>query len=142
MSVDSSFQFVDTNIFIYAYDTSAAEKHTFAKKLVGDLWKNEQGVISIQVLQELFINLTRKVTHPLDLETASKIIADLGHWAVHRPEVQDVLDAIRLHHDKRISFWDAMILVSAEKMGCDRLWSEDLNAGQIISGVKIMNPFQ
>jgi len=80
------------------------------------------------VLQELYVNLTRKVPQPLDGATASRIIADLSQWQVHSPEPPDLLAAIEIQQRNRISFWDAMIVRSAARLGCLRIWSEDLNS--------------
>jgi len=134
-------EFVDTNIFLYAYDSSTPEKGNAAKELIAELWKSGQGVISIQVLQELYVNMTRKLPHPVSPELAAQIISDLGQWHLHRPALEDLQSAIELEHSNRISFWDAMVVNSALQMGCDVLWSEDLNSGQYIDNLVIRNPF-
>jgi predicted nucleic acid-binding protein len=141
MSEPRSLQFVDTNVLIYAHDVSAGEKHVRAQELVRDLWQSEEGCLSIQVLQEFYVNVTQKVARPLPAEAASQIIADLSAWEVHCPGVQDLLDAIRLQERYRISFWDAMILASAVQLRCQVLWSEDLNPGQVYGRVQVQSPF-
>jgi len=141
MNVASNLQFVDTNILIYAHDRSADDKHQIALTLVRDLWANRVGCLSIQVLQEFYVNITRKVAHPLSLETAARIVADLAAWEVHRPSVDDVLNAIRVQEHHQISFWDAMIIVSAQQLGCATLWSEDLGTGQVFDMVTVRSPF-
>jgi len=141
MSEPRSLQFVDTNILIYAHDTSAGQKHSRAKELMRDLWQSGKGCLSIQVLQEFYVNVTQKVTKPLSAEAAAQIIADLSVWEVHCPTMEDVLEAIRLHKRYQISFWDAMILASALQLGCQVLWSEDLNPGQFHGLVEVQSPF-
>ena len=141
MSEPRALQFVDTNILIYAHDVSAGQKHHRAEQLIRDLWQSEQGCLSIQVLQEFYVNVTQKVAKPLSAEAAEQIIADLAVWEVHRPGVKDVLDAIRLQKRYQVSFWDAMILVSAAQLGCQILWSEDLNPGQVYDQVEVQSPF-
>jgi predicted nucleic acid-binding protein len=141
MSEPRSLQFVDTNILIYAHDISAGQKHGRAKELMRDLWHSGDGCLSIQVLQEFYVNVTQKVTKPLSAEAAAQIIADLSVWEVHCPKMEDVLDAIRLQKRYQISFWDAMILVSAIQLGCHMLWSEDLNPGQVYDQVEVQSPF-
>lgn len=94
------------------------------------------------MLQEFYVNVTRKVARPLSPEVAARIIADLSVWEVHRPSVEDVLDAIGAQARYQLSFWDAMIVVSAQQLGCRTLWSEDLNSGQVYNGVTVRNPFQ
>ncbi len=141
MSEASNLQFVDTNILIYAHDLSSGQKHTRARKLIQELWQCAEGCLSIQVLQEFYVNITQKVTRPLSPEAAALIVADLSVWQVHRPGVQDVLDAIRLQGRYRISFWDAMIIASALQLGCQIVWSEDLNPGQVYAGLTVSSPF-
>jgi predicted nucleic acid-binding protein len=134
-------QFVDTNILVYAHDASAGEKHIKAKKLITDLWSSQEGCLSIQVLQELYVTLTKKVTYPLKPETTADIIHHLGQWAIHTPYAEDILKAIDIQQQYNLSFWDAMIVCSARSTNCDILWSEDFNSGQIYEGVKVINPF-
>ena len=141
MSVPSSLQFLDTNILIYAHDRSAGDKQIRARELVRELWQSGEGCLSIQVLQEFYVNVTQKVSKPLTSEAAAQIIADLSLWPIHRPGPQDILDAIRLQSRYQLAFWDAMIIASAIQMGCQTLWSEDLNPGQIYGHVRVLNPF-
>lgn len=141
MSDDKRLQFVDTNVLIYAHDSSAGEKHRRAQDLVRRLWQSQEGCLSIQVLQEFYVNVTQKVARPLSRDTASQIISDLSAWHLHVPQVHDILDAIRLQGRHDISFWDAMIVASAIRLGCQTLWSEDLNSGQTYDQVTVANPF-
>lgn len=141
MSERNPLQFVDTNVLIYAHDLSAGEKHSRARDLLRELWQSGQGCLSVQVLQEFYVNVTQKVAKPLAPEEAGQIIADLAVWQVHRPGVEDILDAIGLLERHQISFWDAMIVASAIQMGCQTIWSEDLNPGQVYGQVVVRNPF-
>ena len=141
MSVANQLQFVDTNILIYAHDRSAGRTHQRAKALIQELWDSGGGCLSIQVLQEFYVNVTRKVARPLTPEAAAQIIGDLSVWLVHRPTVDDMLYAIRLQSRFQISFWDALIIASALQLGCPVLWSEDLNPGQVYEQVTVVNPF-
>jgi predicted nucleic acid-binding protein len=140
MSETRTPQFVDTNVLVYAHDLSAGEKHTRARDLVRELWQSGEGCLSVQVLQEFYVSITRKVARPLAPDVAARIIGDLAAWRVHCPGVEDVLDAIRLQGRYQISFWDAMILVSAIQLGCQSIWSEDLNVGQVYDTVRVLNP--
>jgi predicted nucleic acid-binding protein len=133
--------FVDTNVIAYAYDTASEVKRRAALPLMQELWVSRQGCISIQVLQELFVTLTRKLARPLEVETARGVTRTMSDWTVHAPGVEDIDAAIRLHERHRISFWDAMIVQSAAALGCDTLYSEDLNAGQRYEGVLVVDPF-
>lgn len=134
-------QFLDTNVLVYAYDTTAGTKHAQARELVSRFWRDRNGCLSIQVLQELYVNLIGKVPRPLPAEDALNIVTDFSKWRVHVPEPPDVLAAIARHQKSRISFWDAMIVQSANRLGCAVIWSEDLNAGQAYGDAKVENPF-
>jgi len=135
-------QFVDSNILVYAYDIAQGEKHTQAKALLLSLWESGLGCASIQVLQEFYVNVTRKSEFPLSPEDAAQVIHDFSDWTVHRPGIKDIISAIEMHQRHQISFWDAMILQSARQSGCGILWSEDLSDGENYAGVKVANPFK
>jgi predicted nucleic acid-binding protein len=135
-------RFVDTNVLVYAHDDSAGGKRDQARALVEQLWRSRDGCLSVQVLHEFFVTVTRKIAKPVDAETAKAIVADLSRWYLHVPAADDVLAAIGIHQRTGISFWDAMIVRSAAEIGCTVLYSEDLNAGQEYSGVCVENPFQ
>lgn len=133
--------FLDTNVLLYAFDTSAGEKRVRALEVIDTAWRDGNGCVSVQVLQEFYVNATRKLERPLPVAAARRIVASLSRWEVHAPEAEDVLSAIDLQQRTQVSFWDAMVLHSAGKLGCSLLYSEDLNAGQSIGGVTIVNPF-
>ena len=141
MSETDNLQFLDTNVLIYAHDRSAGDKHLRARDLIQGLWQSGEGCLSIQVLQEFYVNATAKVARPLAPDTAAQIIADLSVWQVHRPGVEDVLDAIRLQGRYQLSFWDSMIVASALQLGCQTIWSEDLDPGQVYDSVRVQRPF-
>ena len=140
MSAEQMLEFVDTNILIYAYVESAGVRHARAQALVAELWRSRRGCLSVQVLQEFYVVGTRKLIEiaPRDLRM---MLTDLARWQVHTPTAADVLAAADLHDRYQISFWDAMILQSALRLGCPIVWSEDLNAGQLYQGVRVINPF-
>lgn len=142
MSGEPVLQFVDTNILVYAYDSTTAEKNKVARQLLLNLWEGCSGCLSIQVLQEFFVCITRKVPVPVEIATAAEIVTDLSVWEVHSPEATDILAAIELSQQYQLSLWDAMVVWSAASMGCKILWSEDLNDGQIYQGVQVRNPFK
>jgi predicted nucleic acid-binding protein len=134
-------RFVDTNVILYAYDVTAGDKHSRARALLQELWETRDGCISTQVLQEFYVNATRKIAKPLDVGTAKEVIADMAHWHTHTPAVDDILGAIDIQQHTGISFWDAMVVRSAAELGCQVLYSEDLNHGQSYCGVRVENPF-
>ena len=142
MNDEGQREFVDTNVLVYAHDVSAGAKHTQARALLAGLWESGNGCLSVQVLQEFYVTVTRKVSRPLPPEVARQRVEDLGYWLVHSPTAADVVEAISLHQSHRLSFWDALILTSAAKLGCAVLWSEDLNPGQTIGSLRVENPFR
>lgn len=135
-------RFVDSNLFVYAHDKSAGRKREVARDLITGLWESRSGCASVQVLQELFVNLTRKVPRPLTAHEAASLVRDISAWTIHAPGSDDVLSAIELHERASIAFWDAMILTSASALGCKVLYSEDLNPGQSYDGVRVVNPIE
>ncbi len=141
MIAPSELLFLDTNVLVYAHDTHAGRKHEIARELLGDLWSSGQGCLSIQILQEFYVTVTKKIPAPLSTEEALKIISFLSTWRVHSPTTQDVIGAIDLQHRYQTSFWDALVLHSASKLKCSTVYSEDLNAGQMYYGVQVINPF-
>ena len=134
-------QFVDTNVLVYAHDRSAGHRRAEAQNLLRDLWQSGLGCLSIQVLQEYYVTVTRKIVNPLLPEEAKDIVSHLSRWRLHSPTVTDIQEAIDIQTINDLSFWDAMIIQSAVRLECDTLWSEDLNAGQRYAGVVVVNPF-
>ena len=141
MSADLERQFVDANVLVYAFDSSAGRKQHIAQALLATLWERNTGCLSVQVLQEFFVTVTKKVARPLPVDDAVARIRELTAWRVFAPTAEDVLAAIALHGQAKIGFWDAMIVLAASESGCDVLWTEDLNDGQLLRGVRIRNPF-
>lgn len=136
-----SLEFCDTNVLVYAYGATGGHKWTLARELVDRLWLSRNGVLSIQVLQEFYVTITRGAVPSIAPQSARTIVDGLSLWAVVEPGVRDVLDAIDNRARWQISFWDAMILTAANKAGATALWSEDLNAGQVYGRVTVRNPF-
>ena len=141
MSDRPAYQFVDTNVLVYAHDVTAGAKHERARELVTSFWESGYGCLSTQVMQEFYVTVTRKVARPLPGDVAARIVADLAAWHVHVPEVADALDAIEIHRRYGISYWDALVIRSALGLGCQCIWSEDLNPGQAYADIPVLNPF-
>lgn len=133
--------FVDTNVLIYAHDLDAGPKHERAVSVISDLWEKENGVISAQVLQEFYVNVTRKIPKPITSAAARGIIRNYLAWHVEPNDAPAVLLASEIEEKYRLSFWDALIVAAASRAGADRILSEDLNHGQLIEGIQIENPF-
>lgn len=136
-----AYSFLDTNILIYGHDQTAGHKHAVAKRLLQTSWQLRTGCLSIQVLQEFYVNITRKIAAPLPVAEAIRVITYLKAWHIHVPTADDVLGAIQIQQRYQLSFWDALIVRSASQLGCAILWSEDLSNGQFYEGVEVRNPF-
>jgi predicted nucleic acid-binding protein len=132
--------FFDTNILVYADDKRAPEKQNRAIDLVEEHRHNGTGVVSLQVLQEYFVTVTRKlnVNSPL----ARRKVEILSELDVVAPEVGDILAAIDLHRLHGFSFWDALVVRCAKQAGCRILLSEDFQDGREIDGLRVVNPFR
>ena len=130
--------FIDTNILVYSMDTHSSDKQKKCRLLLNMVANESTGVISTQVMQEFYVAATKKLgADPL-------IVKDILH-AFERFEIvlstpELIKEAIDCSIINRISFWDALIVVAAESARCEKLWSEDLNDGQLIRGVRIENP--
>jgi predicted nucleic acid-binding protein len=136
MSADRTF--VDTNILIYAHDADTGAKHRAAKDILRELWDCRTGVLSMQVLQEFYVNATKKAGLPRP--AARAIVDSYIPWCI-ATSPSDISAAFRIEDEARISFWDALIVAVASRAGATTIVSEDFNAGQLIAGIRIKNPF-
>lgn len=132
--------FVDTNVLIYAHDVDAKAKYDIANRVLRELWGQRSGVLSMQVLQEFYVNVTRKIALPLPKETARLVANTYAIWCMETTPAE-ISAAFRIEDESRIGFWDALIVASAAKCGAVRILSEDLNAQQRIAGIVVENPF-
>ena len=133
--------FVDTNILLYAHDSEAGEKRQKAAQHLQELWISGHGVLSVQVLQEFFVNATRKLAKPVLVAAAREIVRAYGAWVAREITVTTVLRAIDLSERAQLSFWDSLIIAAASEADAAILLTEDLQHGQTIAGVTICNPF-
>jgi len=133
--------FVDTNILIYAHDNEAGLKQERASQILGELWQAKKGVMSTQVLQEFYVNVTRKIPTPLKRATARDIIRQYSAWPIVEPDVDMIIFASEMEERHTLSFWDALIIAAACRIGAEKIITEDLNHGQNIDGMTIENPF-
>jgi predicted nucleic acid-binding protein len=131
--------FFDTNVLVYADDKAAPAKQRRALELVAQHRRAGTGVVSLQVLQEYFVTVTRKLN--VDARIARRKAELLAEFDVAAPDVTDILAAIDLHRLHTFSFWDALILRSAKQSGCRVLLSEDMQGTRELDGVLVVNPF-
>ena len=133
--------FLDTNILVYAHDSQNSKKKKISQGLILNGLKNANIVISTQVLSEFFVTITRKVEKPLSPSRARKEIHLLSNLEISNIGFPLILSAIDQHVKYKISFWDALIIVSAQQSKCNIIYSEDLNDGQQFDDSKIVNPY-
>ncbi len=132
--------FVDTNILVYAHDRDAGDKYLAAKSALASLWDRPlPPSISIQVLQEFYVNLLRK---RVEGGTAREIVLNYLEWDVVENDRALLLEGMRLRDTLRLSFWDALIVAAARMAGAKELWSEDFNPGQDLEGIVVVNPLK
>jgi len=138
----SAKTFLDTNILVYAYDEHEPEKQIRAQTLLRKAIQEESAVLSVQVLGEFFVVVTRRIKEPLSASDAEKIIDTLSILPVAEIDLTLVKRAIATQTRYRISYWDSLIVATAERAGCSTILSEDLNHGQRYNGVLVENPFE
>ena len=132
--------FLDTNILIHADDADAGRKRQLARAVLADAFQSGTASLSTQVLSEFFVIATRKLGVPP--EAAQKKVELLATLDVIRPDAEDLLAAIDLHRLHRLSYWDALVVRSAQIAGCHVLLTEDLNHGARYGKVVVENPFR
>ena len=143
MSADAPpASFVDTNVLVYALAADDRKRSPVAQQLLRELMAAQTLHTSTQVLQELFVTLTRKVRTPLTAEQALRYLDQIAAWPVAVLDYGAVRAAIELCSTSSLSFWDALVVVAAAKSGAKRLYTEDLQDGQVILGVEVVNPFR
>ncbi|MGH8317024.1 MAG: PIN domain-containing protein [Steroidobacteraceae bacterium] len=138
----SAVAFVDSHILIYAHDLDAGVTRERAVLKLRELWDSGTGRLSVQVLQEFYVNATQKLATPIARSTAREVIQTYGVWIHHPTTAETITRATEISDLARISFWDALIVASAEEAGADELLTEDLNDGQAIAGIKVLNPLK
>jgi predicted nucleic acid-binding protein len=132
--------FFDTNVLVYAFDEATPEKRAIALGLIEEHLVGGDGVISVQVLRE-FYSAVRRGPRPLADEEAAAAVRRLAGFSPVSEDAGMVLKAVRRHREMSLSFWDALIVEAALKAGADRLFTEDLQHGQVIEGMRAENPF-
>ena len=131
--------FVDTNVLTYVFDDAEPVKQARARELLAS--ESRELVVSTQVLQELYVSLT-KGRHPIAApDIAERAVRGAAGYTVVQIDAELVLTGVDVARKHQLSFWDALILAAAARGRCGALLSEDLNAGQVIDGVRVENPF-
>jgi predicted nucleic acid-binding protein len=134
--------FVDSNVLVYLFDQDSARKKAAAQRLLQTEGAAGNILLSTQVLQEFYVTVTRKLARPLKPETAFEVVSQFASLPLVVIDPPLILSAIRRSRQDSISFWDSLIIDAALKGGAERLWSEDLQHGRIVNGMRIENPFR
>jgi predicted nucleic acid-binding protein len=139
--VGAPLTFVDTDVLAYAHDRSEAAKQPVARVLLEELWRDRAGVLSTQVLQELYVVATRKLDPPLPRSAARELVVLYASWPVVQVDLPLIVAASELEERHTLSFWDALVVEAARRAGATRLVTEDLQPGRRIGGITVENPF-
>jgi len=142
MTAEEPQAFVDTNVLVYALAADDPKRSPVAQELIKRLMSRQALHTSTQVLQELYVTLTRKVRQPITPEQALRYLERIAAWPVTVLNYEAIRSAIEVSTANRISFWDALVVVAASLSGAKRLYTEDLQAGRVLLGVEIVNPFR
>ena len=133
--------FVDSNVLIYAHNADAGEKRSLAAGLLRDLWAERRGCLSSQVLQEFYVNVTRKIRKPLTRAAAREVVRNYASWVEQAITPSTIVRASEIEELAQLSFWDSLIVAAAEAQRAREIASEDLQDGQLIAGIRVRNPF-
>jgi predicted nucleic acid-binding protein len=134
--------FVDTNVLVYARDASDLEKQSTAKAWMEHLWTSATGRLSVQVLQEYYVTVTRKLQPGLPTDEAREDVRDLAAWRPVRIDEAIVDSAWRVEDRFELSFWDSLIVAAAHAASCEVLLTEDLEHDLVIDGLRVADPFR
>jgi predicted nucleic acid-binding protein len=134
--------FFDTNILVYQFVTDSPNKSAIAKRLYLDSVRENNAIVSVQVLQEFFVTVSKKLEVAQPSHEAERAVRDFSRLLkVVETDVSLVLGAMATFHRYRISFWDALIVQAALRAGAEILYTEDLQDGQVFESLTVRNPF-
>ena len=134
--------FIDTNVFVYLFDSDTPAKQAVARRVLAGDGGDAHVVISTQVLQEFYVTVTRKLVTPLSERDAEGAARDLAAFDVVDVDLDIVLRAIASARTHKISLWDALIVEAGLTRSCQRLLTEDLQHGQRFGNLRVENPFR
>jgi predicted nucleic acid-binding protein len=138
MNVD----FLDTNVLIYQFDRKALQKRAIARDIVADALTTNSALISFQGVQETLNVITRKLPIPMAEPDVQDVLNNILLPLMRvMPSAALYADALRVAQRYQFSFYDSLIVAAAQSAGCKRLLSEDMQHGQVIDGLRIVNPF-
>ena len=133
--------FIDTNVLVHAHDLDSGLKRAIAEHVLKQLWQDETGVLSTQVLQEFYAALTSGIASPVPRRAARDLVHAYSVWPVVTLDAADVLAASDFEERYRVGFRDALVVVAARKSGATLLLSDTLQPYRPITGLALQNPF-
>ncbi|MFV1951142.1 MAG: PIN domain-containing protein [Nitrospinota bacterium] len=135
---------IDTNILVYAYDTSEGDKHEASRDLLVQIWKEGGGVICLQNLMEFFVVMTKKVENPIDVAEARTIVEDFlksDNWRIIDRDEDTFLNAVNLVSEHEIHLWDAVIAACMKENDLTEIVTENKKDFEKIPDIKVIIPF-
>lgn len=143
MTGSKELQLVDSNILVYAYDSTEGKKYEIAKEFVKEMWTRENGVLSIQNLAEFYSTVTKKIKNPLEIDKAKQIVLDyIDGFEIIQYDEKTIIGAINTQAIYKISFWDALIVATMEENNLDTIITENEKDFKKITWIKVINPFK
>ncbi len=133
--------FIDTNILVYAYDTDEPIKQARAQEILKRGIEEETAILSVQVVGEFFTVVTRRIPNPLSIDEAEEVLNLLSILPIIDLDLRMVRQAVDIHRQYGIAYWDALIVAAAHRTECTQILTEDLNSGQSYHGITVVNPF-
>jgi predicted nucleic acid-binding protein len=133
--------FVDTNVLLYSEDGADVAKQAQALAWLRELWKRRCGRLSTQVLNEFYVNATRKLKPAMPAGDARAEVRRYQRWSPWQIDQATIEAAWAVESRFKVGYWDALIIAAAQQQGCEWLLSEDLHGGQAFDGVRVVNPF-
>ena len=134
--------FVDTNVLVYARDASDSDKQATASAWMEHLWRRGSGRLSVQVLQEFYVTVTKKLDPGLSVDEAREDVRDLAAWRPVRIEEALLESAWHIEDRFGLTFWDSLIVAAAHAAACETLLTEDLQHDLEIDGLRVADPFR
>lgn len=134
--------FVDTNVWVYARDSSDRAKHAAARRWLAELWASGAGRTSMQVLNEYYVTIARRLSRPLSADEAWQDVMAMLAWSPRAIDAAVLQQARVVEQRYQFNWWDSLVVAAALLQACTLLLTEDLQDGMVISGLRVLNPFR
>jgi predicted nucleic acid-binding protein len=133
--------FFDTNVLVYLFDADSPDKRKKARTRFQKHAEAGDILLSTQVLQEFYVAVTRRLARPLDAAAASEAVSSFAELPLVQIDSRLIVSAIHRSRNNQLSFWDALIVQAAIEGHASTLYSEDMQHGQMVNGLRVINPF-